>query len=162
MRKTILAIIGVLLLGGFTQTATGQNPATLQEAYGHAFLIGSAVNESIVSGADTAARDVVLRHFNTITPENVMKAGPINPEPGVYRFAPADAFVAFGEAHDLFIVGHTLVWHNQIPAWFFQDDTGKPNTPVARHCPIRGRPNLVKGSKSRARHRQAINRKGNQ
>jgi endo-1,4-beta-xylanase len=60
-----------------------------------------------------------------------MKAGPINPEPGVYHFAPADRFVAFGEAHDMFIVGHTLVWHNQTPAWFFEDDAGNPKTPAA-------------------------------
>ncbi|HMB89597.1 MAG TPA: endo-1,4-beta-xylanase [Rhodothermales bacterium] len=132
MRKTILSCTGILLFGGLMQNATGQTPATLQEAYGDAFLIGSAVNEAIVSGADAASRDIVLRQFNTITPENVMKAGPINPEPGVYHFAPADALVAFGEAHDLFIVGHTLVWHNQIPAWFFQDDKGNPNTPVAQ------------------------------
>jgi endo-1,4-beta-xylanase len=61
-----------------------------------------------------------------------MKAGPINPRPGVYNWAPADAFVEFGEKNGMFIVGHTLVWHNQTPEWFFQDSTGKPNTPAAQ------------------------------
>ncbi|MCB0636615.1 MAG: endo-1,4-beta-xylanase, partial [Lewinella sp.] len=60
------------------------------------------------------------------------KAGPVNPEPGVYNFGPADDFVAFGEAHDMFIVGHTLVWHNQTPAWFFLDEHGLPNTHEAQ------------------------------
>ena len=58
--------------------------------------------------------------------EHEKEHGPINPEPGVYDFGPADAFVAFGEAHDLFVVGHTLVWHNQTPAWFFEGDDGTP------------------------------------
>jgi endo-1,4-beta-xylanase len=57
-----------------------------------------------------------------------MKAGPINPEPGVFNFEPADAFVKFGQDHNMFIVGHTLVWHNQTPEWFFKDDKGNPNT----------------------------------
>jgi endo-1,4-beta-xylanase len=32
----------------------------------------------------------------------------------------------------MFIVGHTLIWHNQTPEWFFQDEKGKPNTPQAQ------------------------------
>ena len=57
-----------------------------------------------------------------------MKAEPINPQPGVYNFGPADDYVAFGEKNKMFIVGHTLVWHNQVPAWFFTNAAGKPNT----------------------------------
>lgn len=128
MRRTITLPISVLLLVGLTHAATAQTEAKLKEAYRDAFLIGAALNESTFSGADAAAQDIVLHQFNTISPENVMKPEPINPEPGVYNFGPADAYVAFGEAHDMFIVGHTLVWHNQTPAWFFQDDEGNPKT----------------------------------
>ena len=132
MRTTLRSSIRVLLLVGLAPTAAGQAGTSLHVVYAEAFLVGTAVNEAIVTGADPASRDVVLRHFNSITAENVMKAGPVNPEPGVYRFAPADALVEFGEAHDLFIVGHTLVWHNQTPDWFFRDDRGNPNTPAAQ------------------------------
>ncbi len=107
-------------------------PAVLKDVYKEAFLTGTALNEAIVSGEDKASADIVVKHFNTITAENVMKAGPINPEPGVYNFGPADAFVEFGEKHDMFIVGHTLVWHNQTPEWFFKDEKGNPNTPEAQ------------------------------
>ena len=50
----------------------------------------------------------------------------INPEPGKWDFAAADAFVAFGKRHDMFLIGHTLVWHNQTPAWFFEGEGGQP------------------------------------
>ena len=92
-------------------------------------MIGSALNEAIVSGEDAAAQRIVLEQFNTVTAENVMKAGPINPQPGEYSFGPADAYVEFGNKHNLFTIGHTLVWHNQTPAWFFQNENGNPNTP---------------------------------
>ena len=36
--------------------------------------------------------------------------------------------MAFGEKYDMFIVGHTLVWHNQTPRWVFEDGAGKPAT----------------------------------
>lgn len=128
-----LVLSGVcLLLTGCVHAVARQAPSTLKESYADAFLVGSAVNEATVSGTDTASRSIVVREFNTITAENVMKAEPLNPQPGVYNFAPADAFVEFGEKHGMFIVGHTLVWHNQTPSWFFHDEAGQPNTPAAQ------------------------------
>src|SRR5262249_60473795 len=47
-----------------------------------------------------------------------------HPEPGRYDFAAPDRFVEFGEKHGMFIVGHTLVWHNQTPRWVFEDEKG--------------------------------------
>ena len=92
-------------------------------------MIGTAVNDDIVKNKAGITQALTLKHFNTITAENVMKAGPINPEPGQYNFGPADDFVAFGQANKLFIVGHTLIWHNQTPTWFFTNKQGAPNTP---------------------------------
>jgi endo-1,4-beta-xylanase len=131
-RNVILAACVGLAVAGCAPAATTQSPTTLKQAYADAFRMGTAVNEEIVSGADATSRNTVIRHFNTITAENVMKTEPINPEPGVYDFAPADAFVAFGEEHGMFIVGHTLVWHNQTPDWFFRDEAGNPNTREAQ------------------------------
>lgn len=100
----------------------------LKDAYKNTFLIGAAVNDAIVSGSDAVSQAIVVKHFNSITLENSMKAALVNPRPGVFNFGPADAFVAFGEANKMFIVGHTLVWHNQVPAWFFTNANGQPNT----------------------------------
>ncbi len=121
-----LAVIGFVSMKKVNRDlAPGQ---TLKEVYKDAFRIGTAVTPTITSGADKASQDIVINHFNSITVENVMKAALINPEPGVFNFKPADDFVAFGEKHNMFIVGHTLVWHNQCPAWFFTNAQGKPNT----------------------------------
>ncbi|MEL1265446.1 endo-1,4-beta-xylanase [Pseudoxanthomonas putridarboris] len=107
-------------------------PIGLKDAYADAFMIGVAVNDDIVSGRDALSQALVPVHFNAITAENVMKAEVLNPEPGKYDFSAADAFVAFGERHGMFVIGHTLVWHNQTPEWFFQDGGGKPNTREAQ------------------------------
>ncbi len=100
----------------------------LKDVYKNAFKMGVAVTPVITTGRDKASQDIVVQHFNSITVENVMKAALINPEPGKFNFGPADDFVAFGEQHKMFIIGHTLVWHNQCPEWFFTNAQGKPNT----------------------------------
>ena len=105
----------------------GSRAATLKNAYIDDFLVGVAVNDDIVSGRDALSQALVPLHFNAITAENVMKNEVVNPRPGVYDFSAADAFVDFDQAHGMFIIGHTLVWHNQTPDWFFRDETGKPN-----------------------------------
>jgi endo-1,4-beta-xylanase len=145
--RTLLLRASLLvgLVGASARAAAGQRPPTLKEAYAGAFRLGSAVDEAIVSGADSASRDIVVRQFDAITAENVLKAERVNPRPGVYEFGPADAFVAFGERHRMFIVGHTLVWHNQTPAWFFQDRAGRPNTPAAQSERLRGHIRAVAG-----------------
>jgi endo-1,4-beta-xylanase len=112
----------------FLLSSSYANSQVLKDVYKNAFLIGTAVTPSITSGADKASQDIVITHFNSITVENVMKAALINPQPGIYNFGPADDFVAFGEKHKMFIVGHTLVWHNQCPSWFFTNEVGNPNT----------------------------------
>ncbi len=105
---------------------------TLKNTFKEDFLIGNALNEDMASGKDSISRTIILEQFNAITPENVMKAERINPEPGVYNFKPADDFVDFGKQNNLFIVGHTLIWHNQTPAWFFKDNEGQPKTKEAQ------------------------------
>lgn len=132
MKKTLPLILASVFIASCAHTAKAPEQTTLKDAYANAFLLGTAVNDDIVQGVDAKAQAIVPVQFNTITAENVMKNEVIHPQPGVYDFGPADAFVEFGEKHNMFIVGHTLVWHNQTPAWFFQDEQGQPNTPEAQ------------------------------
>lgn len=127
----VLLTIAFLFSGCIESTKTTKpvnDRLLLKDAYKDAFLMGVAVSDPIVSGVDQASQNIVIQHFNSITLENSMKAALINPQPNVFNFGPADAFVAFGQQHHMFIVGHTLVWHNQVPAWFFTNAKGQANS----------------------------------
>lgn len=132
--KTILFASFIVFVNCKNPSPEHENDSnlTLKESFKNEFLMGMAINEEISSGKDSVSQNIILKQFNSITPENVMKAERINPKPGVYNFKPADDFVAFGKKHKMFIIGHTLIWHNQTPAWFFQDKNGNPNTKEAQ------------------------------
>jgi endo-1,4-beta-xylanase len=61
--------------------------------------------------------ETLAREFNMLTPENVMKFGPLRPSRDRYDFDKADAIVDFAEAHAMQVRGHVLVWHQQLPSW---------------------------------------------
>jgi len=108
--------------------ATAQTPASLKEAYRGDFVVGAALNPGQFTGTDVRGAALVSAQFNSITPENVLKWERVHPRPGVYDFELPDKYVEFGEKNHMFIVGHCLVWHNQVPDWVFKDDEGKPLT----------------------------------
>lgn len=108
-----------------TAASSGSRPA-LRTVFEGDFLVGAAVNAAQFTGRDSAGAALVRAHFNTITPENVLKWEHVHPSPGVYAFERPDRYVEFGEQNGMFIVGHTLVWHSQTPRWVFQDADGKP------------------------------------
>lgn len=78
--------------------------------------IGTAVDMDALA-ADATYRSLVAREFSTVTAENVMKWGPLEPERGEYNWAPADDLVDFARRNGQKVRGHTLIWHNQLPAW---------------------------------------------
>src|SRR5665648_854530 len=78
------------------------------------------------------ASDLLLRHFDQITPENHMKveawyddAQTFDPDPQ------AAALMTYAAENDLRLYAHTLVWHSQTPAWFFQNAAGEALTDSA-------------------------------
>src|SRR5688572_17904888 len=134
IRTTYLAAL-VLVLAA---TARAAEPGVaLKDAFKEHFLIGTAVNRSMVTGgagfrrsAEQNTNDVVLvkAQFNQITAENDMKWALIHPREGRdgYDFRPADAFVNFGLSNHMYLAGHTLVWHSQTPNWVFAGSNPPP------------------------------------
>jgi endo-1,4-beta-xylanase len=106
--------------------AVSTDHSTLKNAFKDDFHIGAALSLDQITGKEPEAMALVEKHFNTITPENILKWEEVHPEPDRYNFEAPDRYVAFGEKHKMHIVGHTLVWFHQTPDWVFQDASGKP------------------------------------
>jgi endo-1,4-beta-xylanase len=117
----------------------------LKDKFRSAFLVGAAIAPRQFEEQDVANAALVKREFNTISPENVLKWVIVHPQPNQYDFAPADKYVAFGERNGMFIIGHTLVWHSQVPAWVFKDDQGQPLTRDALLARMKDHINTVVG-----------------
>ena len=111
--------IGILFL--FASACRDEEPVpkphTLKTAFSESFDIGVAVNKQQFSGEEVLATNIVLRHFNSITAENSMKWQYVQPQKNVFYFTDADKFVLFGDSTNLKKIGHTLVWHSQLPQW---------------------------------------------
>lgn len=100
--------------------------ATLKDVFAGSFMVGAALNPAQFTEQDARGAALVKAQFNTITPENILKWESVHPRPGEFDFAAPDQYVSFGERNGMFIVGHTLVWHQQTPRWVFQDANGNP------------------------------------
>jgi len=94
----------------------------LKDYYKKYFPIGVAVGPRSLSGDEAT---LILQQFNSLTPENAMKMGPIHPEENRYFWRDADSIVNFAQAHGLRVRGHNLCWHQQTPRWLFRDTAGK-------------------------------------
>lgn len=125
MRKTASIIVAMAIM---SSCATETEPS-VKNAFEGKFLIGTALNEAQITGRDTVGVETIVKHFNSIVAENCMKSEEIHPQEDVYNFELADRFVEFGEANDMFIIGHCLVWHSQLAKWFPYDEDGNYVSP---------------------------------
>ncbi len=101
-----------------THLSFGQNKTqSLKSAYQEDFLIGTALGTEHILERNEKANVLIKREFNAITPENIMKSQLIHPTPDRYNFDLADKYVEYGQKNEMYVVGHTLVWHSQLPAF---------------------------------------------
>ena len=107
-------------------TESNKENQTLKDVFKNDFHIGVALSIDQILGKEPKTIEIVEKHFNSITPENILKWEEVHPEPNRYNFEAVDRFVEIGEKNKMHIIGHTLVWHMQTPDWVFQDETGKP------------------------------------
>jgi endo-1,4-beta-xylanase len=97
---------------------------SVYQAFADDFLVGAALEPSQLD--DQRHVDLLTHHFNSLTAENAMKPESIEPTEGNFTWDGADRLVEFAEANNMAVHGHTLVWHQQTPDWFFNDKDGRP------------------------------------
>ncbi len=96
----------------------------LKDLYKGDFHIGVAINTGTLRPANQKLQDIVLHEFDSITAENEFKWAVINPKEGEWRFDFPDQFIEFGLDNNMYMLGHCLVWHSQVPRSLFVDDSG--------------------------------------
>jgi endo-1,4-beta-xylanase len=98
---------------------------SLKETYKNSFHVGVALNPRQFNGQNAEGAALVLKEFDSISPENALKWESVEPGNGGFRFEQADQYVEFGVKHKMFIIGHNLVWHSQLPLWVSEPARGE-------------------------------------
>lgn len=119
---TIIILVSADLKSRENQLSTDHG---LKDYFENKYYIGVAIPQWFLE--DGKEKELIEKHFNSITSENDMKWQSIHPEEDKYNFNVADRFVSFGNENDMFVVGHTLVWHSQLAPWVLKPvQTGDP------------------------------------
>jgi len=100
--------------------------AVLKDIYANHFLLGSILSQTTMNSQ--ATKNLVLKEFNSITPENELKPDATMKKDGSTNddikvdLSRAASILKFCEDNNIPVRGHTLVWHNQTPNWFFNQN----------------------------------------
>lgn len=119
-----IIVLGLMTLA-VSNAAAQKTENSLKKAFKDKFYIGTAMSLPQINETDVKSDQIITSQFSSIVAENCMKSMFLQPQEGKFFFDDADRFVAFGEKNNMFIIGHTLIWHSQLPKWFFVDKNGK-------------------------------------
>ncbi|MDR1829354.1 MAG: endo-1,4-beta-xylanase [Candidatus Fibromonas sp.] len=117
------AIIVALFFAGQLAYAQ-QSEKGLKDVYANYFRIGTCYPSNQAS--NTQLQSVILREFNSLTHENELKpentmvqSGSTDNDIKVQLGSNARTVMTFAQTNNIPIRGHTFVWHQQTPNWFF-------------------------------------------
>jgi endo-1,4-beta-xylanase len=118
MRRRPLILFAVVAALGWSVARAlppGSSPTLQGLAAARGLRWGSAVtNEQL---QDPGLRGLVTSQSGLIVPESELKWDGVEASPGRFDFNAPDRLLAFAREHGLVMRGHTLVWHEQLPAW---------------------------------------------
>ncbi|MBU9723555.1 MULTISPECIES: endo-1,4-beta-xylanase [Bacillaceae] len=93
----------------------------MDERFEESFSIGAAIEPFQLDGESGQILDY---HYNSVVAENAMKPESLQPSEGQFDWEGADRIADYARENDIELRFHTLVWHNQVPGWFFLDEDG--------------------------------------
>lgn len=114
---------------------------SLKDVFSEYFLVGGAATAAELGPAP--AKDLVLKHYNSLTFGNELKpdavldydatiaymeannGDQVNPQ---VNLRAARTLFEFADKYNIPVRGHTLVWHNQTPEWFFRVNYSKDSS----------------------------------
>jgi endo-1,4-beta-xylanase len=91
----------------------------LYETFAADFPLGAALESSNMLSPGSRDYDL-LRHFNVYVYGNSMKQDALQPSEGQFIWTQADALVDYAQKNKKLVRGHALIWHQQVPNWWFQ------------------------------------------
>lgn len=109
------------------------NIPSLKDVFSQYFMVGGAAQASEIAPAP--AKDLVIKHYNSLTPGNELKPDAVLDHAATLAYMEANGgdqlnpqvnlraartLLEFARDNQIPVRGHTLVWHNQTPDWFFR------------------------------------------
>ena len=92
----------------------------------HGLIFGSAVIIHNVQ-TDPDFADLIREQCGIVVPTSELKWIALRPAPDQYDFARPDFLLNFAESNHMLMRGHTLCWHESVPAWI-QTEENRRNT----------------------------------
>ena len=134
----------------------------LKDIYADYFMMGAAINGT---DKETAAihhegmAAVLKKHYNSTTLSNLMKPcylldekkciksgkGKSDITEVALNFDSCEESLKFCQENGIKMRGHTLVWHNQTPEWFFKKNYDKKKGYVSKKVMAKRMENYIKG-----------------
>ncbi|HSD07122.1 endo-1,4-beta-xylanase [Flavobacterium sp.] len=115
-----MLLVVLFALGSCNAQNKNSAATSLKNNFKGDFYIGTALNVDQIEEKDPKVDALIRKEFNAITAENIMKSMFVHPAKDKYDFAMTDKYIAYGEKNDMFIHGHTLIWHSQLAPWMTQ------------------------------------------
>jgi endo-1,4-beta-xylanase len=106
------------ILGAHGPLQPQGSPALKDHAAAKGMLFGAAARQDLLSRKPDLAQ-LFAQQCDILVPDGELKWGQLRPSPDTFNFLPAEWLLNFTEQNNMKYRGHTLVWYQSLPKWFY-------------------------------------------